>query len=88
MRIAGMSCSDCVHCVRWALKAIAGIRVLNVLPGSAPVELHPRLDKRIVSMALAATGCELTGWQSEQEGARSVFQPGRGLTPRHPPSDA
>lgn len=67
LQIAGMSCSDCVYRVRSALKAIAGIRVLDVLPGSATVELHARLDNRIVSMALAAAGYELIGWWSEQE---------------------
>ena len=88
MHIAGMSCSDCVHRVRSALKAIAGVRVLEVLPGSATVELHPRLNGRIVSMALACAGYELIGWWGEQEGGRSVFQLGRGFAPRQPVPDA
>lgn len=88
LRIAGMSCSDCVHRVRSALKAIAGVRVLEVLPGSATVELHPRLNVRIVSIALTCAGYELIGWWGEQEGGTTAFQLGRGSAPRHPLPDA
>lgn len=61
MHIAGMSCSDCVSRVRSTLAAIAGVRVIDVRPGSATVELDPGVGGS-VDTALAAAGYEVIGW--------------------------
>ena len=59
LRIAGMSCSSCVSSVRSALTGIAGIRVIDVAPGSAVIELLPGLDTRAIGTAIASAGYEI-----------------------------
>lgn len=61
IRIAGMSCSSCVDHVRSALAGIAGLRVLDVRPGSAAIELEPDVDGYAVVRALASYGYEVIG---------------------------
>lgn len=61
IRIAGMSCSSCVDHVGSALAGIAGLRVLDVRPGSAAIELEPDVDGHAVVRAITAAGYEVIG---------------------------
>ena len=59
LEIAGMSCGACVDRVRTALQRVGGIRIDDLRPGSAALELQPGVETKAVVAAVAAAGYEV-----------------------------